>query len=173
MSSSATVELLTAEVRVLFVGSRQVTLSVARQLDRISLSRLEVFGRVKLGTDTFDRATVIGRDTTTGVLALAEYSRHPNWPTWIDEETLGTGKVIVCDSYAPSTYRLTFDGKVLEVPSSCVQKCGLHRLHGKCDGWSPNGFEAAITQTIVDEDLSRARHKAACDAPLIVLAGLK
>lgn len=49
MSETATVEVLTAEVRVLMVGSRQVTLSVYRQLDRIPLCALKAFGRVQAG----------------------------------------------------------------------------------------------------------------------------
>lgn len=44
---AATVEVLTAKVRVLMVGSRQVTLSVYRQLDEIPLLAMEAFGRVR------------------------------------------------------------------------------------------------------------------------------
>jgi hypothetical protein len=46
MTTTATVELLTAEVRVLMVGSRQVTLSVYRQLDQVMPGRIQPFGRV-------------------------------------------------------------------------------------------------------------------------------
>ena len=42
----ATVEVLTAEVRVLMVGSRQVTLSVYRQLDETEPGEISPFGRV-------------------------------------------------------------------------------------------------------------------------------
>jgi len=84
---TATVETLVAEVRVLMVGSRQITLSVAKQLDVIPLSRLKPFGRVKLGDDD----TVIGADTQTGVLCLSRIrpevdrrawpalTEHPGW----------------------------------------------------------------------------------------------
>jgi len=52
--TTATIETLTAEVRVLMVGSRQVTLSVAKQLDRTSFfedgpGAITPFGRVKTG----------------------------------------------------------------------------------------------------------------------------
>ena len=47
-STTATVETLTAEVRVLMVGSRQVTLSVARQLDGTAPSLINPFGRVRI-----------------------------------------------------------------------------------------------------------------------------
>jgi hypothetical protein len=43
---TATVETLTAEVRVLVVGSRQVTMSVYNQLDRADFDQIEPFGRV-------------------------------------------------------------------------------------------------------------------------------
>lgn len=54
MSNTATVEALTAEVRVLMVGNRQVTLSVFRQLDEViadneSVEEFEPFGRVNSG----------------------------------------------------------------------------------------------------------------------------
>lgn len=48
-SQQATVEVLTAEVRVLMVGSRQVTLSVARQLDEVEPDEITPFGRIQTG----------------------------------------------------------------------------------------------------------------------------
>jgi hypothetical protein len=63
---SATVEVLTAEVRVLMVGSRQVTLSVARQLDEIEDCEITPFGRIETGRKDGPRITaveVIGRAT--------------------------------------------------------------------------------------------------------------
>lgn len=76
MSTTATVETLTAEVRVLMVGNRQVTLSVYRQLDHVKVTRIEPFGRVnaadrdKLG----DEINVVGRDTRDGVLVRSAIS---------------------------------------------------------------------------------------------------
>ena len=46
-SSTATVGVLTAQVRVLMVGSRQVTLSVYRQLDHVEPGKITPFGRVR------------------------------------------------------------------------------------------------------------------------------
>jgi len=46
---TATVEVLTAEVRVLMVGSRQVTLSVVKQLDEIEPEEITPFGRITTG----------------------------------------------------------------------------------------------------------------------------
>ena len=61
---TAKVEVLTAEVRALMVGSRQVTLSVYRQLDDVSWSEIEPFGRVrdtKEDGDSFTFVHVIGK----------------------------------------------------------------------------------------------------------------
>lgn len=75
-STTATVETLTAEVRTLVVGARQVTLSVARQLDWVSAAILEPFGRVRLlGSAGPDHLTAIGR-APGGALALAGIYRQ-------------------------------------------------------------------------------------------------
>lgn len=50
-AASATVETLTAEVRTLMVGNRQITLSVYRQLDREPYELIEPFGRVRDSQD--------------------------------------------------------------------------------------------------------------------------
>lgn len=77
---TATVETLTAEVRVLVVGNRQVTLSVYRQLDNIDPEWFEPFGRV---CDSQDRSAwpcrrcdqkvavvrLVGVDTMAGALS--------------------------------------------------------------------------------------------------------
>jgi hypothetical protein len=92
VSGAATVELLAAEVRVLMVGSRQITTSVAKQLDRVEWEELaECFGRVRLeagdhrpGVTGFMIGPVIGR-TAGGVLALSHLSsteaelEHGKW----------------------------------------------------------------------------------------------
>lgn len=102
--ASAAVEVLTAEVRVLMVGSRQVTLSVFRQLDCVPADVIEPMGRV---TDSRDGDSedrwVIGRDDG-GTLCrsklwpdgtpffsgeaesrlerLIELREHPEWQPW-------------------------------------------------------------------------------------------
>lgn len=83
MTSTATVETLTAQVHTLVIGTRQITLSVAKQLDVINLPDLAVMGRVKIaGKHDYH---VIGTDIRTGVLAVAEYEPyahrddHPGW----------------------------------------------------------------------------------------------
>jgi hypothetical protein len=45
-AKDARVQVLTAEVRTLVVGSRQVTMSVYNQLDEVDYDEIEPFGRV-------------------------------------------------------------------------------------------------------------------------------
>jgi hypothetical protein len=73
--NSATVETLTAEVRVLMVGSRQVTLSVFRQLDWIDYDECEPFGRVNEG----EGRVVVGKHILSGVLARAKLIQEQVW----------------------------------------------------------------------------------------------
>lgn len=78
-AQTATVEALTAEVRVLMVGNRQVTLSVYRQLDWLRHDRIVPFGRVndegkRSREDViYDRhwLCVVGRSASSGALARA------------------------------------------------------------------------------------------------------
>ncbi len=61
-TTTAHVEVLTAEVRVLMVGSRQVTLSVFRQLDHVRPGHIEPFGRVRDGAED-GWVQVVGRSS--------------------------------------------------------------------------------------------------------------
>lgn len=61
-TSDARVTTITAEVRVLMVGSRQVTLSVFNQLDPVAPGLITPFGRVR-GKESGDyRTDVVGVD---------------------------------------------------------------------------------------------------------------
>ena len=81
-TTSATVETLTAEVRVLMVGRRQVTLSVYRQLDTVEPDEIEPFGRVRDGQDLAyslphgEAVYVVGVHQKTGVLVRSNCSRR-------------------------------------------------------------------------------------------------
>lgn len=68
--ATATVETLTAEVRVLMVGSRQITQSVAKQLDECNFGELVPMGRVRVEKE---RQHVIGKHAQTGELRLSRY----------------------------------------------------------------------------------------------------
>jgi hypothetical protein len=59
--ATATVETLAAEVHVLKVGSRQITMSVYNQLDSVLSHEIEPFGRVRTKDDIWSRLEVVGR----------------------------------------------------------------------------------------------------------------
>lgn len=63
----AHVQVLTAEVRTLVIGSRQVTKTVYDQLDMVPPGAIEPFGRVNWG-ETNQKIWIVGRHTTTGAL---------------------------------------------------------------------------------------------------------
>ena len=183
--STATVELLTAEVRVLMVGSRQVTLSVAKQLDRIMLDHLEPFGRVRIGGD---ERLVIGKDKRTGVLAVANYETYWETPVVFAE---GDAKFRVCNrlrtekkSGGLEGYQVVFEDRrvilwkestvTCDVPHSRKDEDGqYHRVEHACDSWDVAGQRDEIRLYLSEYDEERTMHEAARDLPLIVLAGLK
>ena len=67
----AKVEVLTAEVRVLMVGSRQITLSVYSQLDEVNDALIEPFGRVRPRNANPGYIYLIGKLSATGDLIRA------------------------------------------------------------------------------------------------------
>jgi hypothetical protein len=92
--ATATVETLTAQVQVLQVGSRQITLSVVKQLDRARYEDIEPMGRVRSSRkDTPHHGEcsieVVGRHRDTGVLVFG-YAPWPHdpvpdeWLHWMD-----------------------------------------------------------------------------------------
>tara|TARA_R110002020_G_scaffold6579_1_gene27955 strand:- start:4 stop:861 length:858 start_codon:yes stop_codon:yes gene_type:complete len=107
-SATATVETLTAEVRVLMVGRRQVTMSVFRQLDTVDWEKwetLELFGRVR-GTRKDEQRLlyVVGRVKDTGVLVRSNIH--------LDSKTTELPKdrrlEITYGSYAPNNSWLSY-----------------------------------------------------------------
>ena len=67
----AHVQVLTAEVRTLMVGSRQVTLSVYNQLDFVPHSQIKPFGRVNPKEGDRHALYVVGKDKAGGSLVRA------------------------------------------------------------------------------------------------------
>jgi hypothetical protein len=100
-TTTARVEVLTAEVRTLVVGSRQLTLSVYNQLDRVRLAFIELFGRVRVRghcDDGYygsrvnpdcpgDCLDVVGRSISTGALVRACVPRSRVYRDEDDEAT--------------------------------------------------------------------------------------
>ncbi len=73
----AHVQVLTAEVRTLVVGSRQVTMSVYNQLDDVPPQKIEPFGRVRPRTVHGPFIFVVGCDKATGSLVRSHIPQHP------------------------------------------------------------------------------------------------
>ena len=73
----AHVQVLTAEVRTLVVGARQVTMSVYEQLDTVPPGEIEPFGRVSPRRATDRTIWVVGRHATTGALVSSYTLRRP------------------------------------------------------------------------------------------------
>jgi hypothetical protein len=69
-------------VSVLQVGSRQITLSVYRQLDRIyNTDKFEAFGRIRDTNYKGEGIQLVGRNTDTGAL-VRHTAQHPDWSAW-------------------------------------------------------------------------------------------
>jgi hypothetical protein len=169
---TATVETLTAEVRVLMVGSRQVTLSVAKQLDSTIYESLEPFGRVRLG----DGVKIIGR-AADGTLKLADVP-----DVWV--EFWPTGKVRICRRARDKhwLYRIPDDNYRIsarhswELAASSIEWCREFELGHECNPWfvfqDPDDA-AGLSEALDDADRLESLRREALALPLIVLAGLK
>lgn len=173
--STATVETLTAEVRVLMVGNRQVTLSVYRQLDQVPLLGMDPFGRVRDGKD--EGTWVVGRSKEGGVLVRAFVEPEP-YATEIYADEL-SGKVTFCSPLWPGANQppktVTFRGRRVRFARELVEYCDHHRRdpRQKCGTWSANGLNEEIAAALAEEDERMAPHIEAATLPLIVLAGLR
>ena len=75
--SEPKVEVLTAEIRVLQVGSKPVTLSAYRQLDHVEPGEITPFGRVRDRDTNADTIEVVGADAS-GTLARSRVRRTPH-----------------------------------------------------------------------------------------------
>ncbi len=178
-STTATVETLTAEVRVLMVGSRQVTLSVARQLDWCDLSEMEPFGRVRIG----DSTSLIGKHRETGVLVNAILEKRASTPS-ICAEDLNRDGITVCNTLyskylavIQGYFFCDFNRRKIKIETGCISKC-TNRNHGgvlsreDC-GINFNGNDDEIMDIIGACDEEFESHRLAASLPLIVLAGLR
>ena len=171
-TQTAEVETLTATVRVLMVGSRQVTLSVAKQLDIAAMGEMEPFGRIRLS-----EVCLIGRRIKDGALVRTDGMPYTTWAPNISE--LPT-KATVCRHLAlgKDSVTLLYNKREIMLWPGCYNLCDEALGHGRysdtqCGHWSVNGNEAAIESQIAEHDAYVSAAKAAQALPLIVLAGLK
>jgi hypothetical protein len=174
--TTANVETLTAEVRVLMVGNRQVTLSIYRQLDVVELEEIEPFGRVNDGKELTSEVGVVGCHRATGALVKAKARKYYGEAVWLNSRVLDGRFVTLCAAGSPG---YNYRGRAVEFDSNCVKKCNVAG-HGdwkypdmRCDGWQTNGLEPQIDAAIERYDRLRALHVSATELPLIVLAGLR
>jgi hypothetical protein len=106
-ASEPAVEVLTAEIRVLQVGSKPVALSAARQLDSVDPAEIKPFGRVRIDPKPAKGLIeVIG--SVDGVLARSSAS----------------ARKVECPGYADSSWRGYGPPQVT---------CGRHRSTGPVD----------------------------------------
>lgn len=181
-SHTATVETLAAEVRVLMVGSRQVTMSVYNQLDIARYEDIELFGRISPKDAIYGYVYFVGRHRSNGSLVRGSV------PTTVEgaqkenpvlEKSI-TEKMVRIELLRSSIGR---HGCLEEEHSRCM--VGIH------DGWNstePSRLIAEIEAEIqllsdrvaeleimADQEIGERLAVAAiiADLPLIVLAGLR
>lgn len=150
MTATTTAEIVTLEaaVRVLQVGNRQITQSVASQLDLVDPWLMEAMGRVKVKGDTF----AIGRDLATGDLVRAshhqcgvhrQYDGSPVGMTWsLDdphEVSVRYSVMLPDDGAEPTASQL--DWNVIDPPTP-----EAHPSCACCDGctYTPTGQWNAV-----------------------------
>jgi hypothetical protein len=193
-SATATVETLTAEVRTLMVGSRQVTLSVAKQLDVVALDELDVFGRINVNEPG---AWVIGAHKQTRALVKSKIRptvQHRAW-IYLSDQPAELQRPQRCPRKHPrsghhdqgeyyTAIDLQYDGWPVEIdPSDTVLLhdpngyAGVIQCTDACNRWHPRDCRSIIADQV---DQHRSRYHAdqklcqeAQSAPLIVLAGLR
>lgn len=184
-SHTAEVTALTAEVRALMVGSRQVTLSVYRQLDWVGDDEnFEPFGRVR---DKFPSGVeMVGRDGETGSLVRARCWSvspidnglgPPAWEHWLLHRAL-EGKVFK-DRVLVSEdrdLRVFWEVRFLkECPGGKAYWWGTGDV-SKCPDSTSSLWQAWVPVAVGDLEVLRkanASWKDRQSLPLIVLAGLR
>jgi hypothetical protein len=181
MTTVATVKTLTAEVRVLMVGNRQVTLSVYRQLDIVEQDDIEPFGRVN---DSKDRGLwVVGRSSSGDLVRAKAVPLYADPLLWGFDMPVGALEIgaqamrrELAGDRETTEYRvghITIDG--------CSVRFGVNKnypLHEdetrlRCaDGWQPE-VDRLAREVVSERAKSKAIYKRLRDLPLIVLAGLR
>lgn len=174
-TQAAVVQTLTAEVRTLVVGARQVTMSVAKQLDVVSLADLRVFGRVNIPK----RGAIVIGAAPDGTLALAEIEYAGRFSPIVS----GAASFAICRRLPGASwdgaqgYRLSLDGQGFWVNLRDTARCA--QPHIDDGGWCNPTWRSdddVIRAEIADQHAAWIKWRdltAAADAaPLIVLAGL-
>jgi hypothetical protein len=186
--TTATVETLTAEVRVLMVGNRQVTLSVYRQLDKVDSMEIVPFGRVNDGKDS--GTWVVGKDAESGALVRAQYIDNPGlyirkeeagirypWATVERRRDAHDSHIIECiyDRYIQRGYAKIWSDGDLSVHLEIDRFDWIMRE----DSWrymNPErrpAIEQWAAQRLMEYKPRHEQARRCANLPLIVLAGLR
>jgi hypothetical protein len=187
-SKTATVETLTAEVRVLMVGSRQVTLSVYGQLDWAEYEDMEAFGRVNPRGAEYGYIYFVGRHRENGSLVRGSI---PASKSAIQGENRDLWRAIGdCGSKGERLSEFIkqhHDGRSYRCSKEDHSQCEISVYDSAGGKWKRRQIDevqtdvqrlrdqAAELQRIGDQEIAEALALAATAAalPLIVLAGLR
>jgi len=181
-TTETTVTTLTAAVRVLMVGKRQVTLSVFRQLDEVDIERIEPFGRVRDN----GKQHLVGVDVETGNLVRANLMRAnaiPSRPI-INSCDIPDGSVRGCVRVIHRTPQepmaLNFGGWTVSVDRYIMRrlegcKCEWFRHDEPCTDkiWVDDGVSEVAQDIAAKHEWLKSLHARGLSMGLIVLAGLK
>lgn len=188
--TTAKVETLTAQVRVLMVGNRQITLSVARQLDHVDSLRAEqIMGRVRIGKDR--GLSIIGQNDS-GDLVICPGIPRPrindffecpdDWKVcrhWNHRKPVrvfsGENSDETCVLYFPPYEGQGIDeGHISGHISECKKtSVGKSPCQGKIAFLDMENLKREEEAALADYRAALSNYETAAAAPLIVLAGLK
>lgn len=183
--TTASVESLTAAVRVLMVGNRQVTLSVARQLDKVPWQDIQPFGRVRISKDDDGKwGTIVGSNSD-GDLVIADappegvrikYEQQKDYPTLCDRQSNVTFAHSLTESerYAVATFAglsVVFAINRRVSSRNDAHQCRHH--DGACGNVLPPSVETWLRDETAKAASEREWWEAHKSLPLIVLAGLR
>lgn len=181
MSTTATVETLTAEVRVLMVGNRQITAGVAAQLDAVRYVDAEPMGRIRLrNSDAW-----IGRSLTDGTLVRVDHGpeRPGDTPVLLGTEEYGVDiRWCACQRRTWSVLRHldhvfgAWEDDVTWLPVQDAHPDGFRRSDEPC-GWmtsaSPDEWAKVIHESIEEHASALRLWESWRTMPLIVLASMR
>ena len=178
--TTATVTALTAEVRVLMVGSRQITLSVARQLDYAAFGDMEPMGRCRIAPEV---THLIGRHLVTGALVVCQMPWEVSFPPRLPRplaRAITLCKRLSHQGVGRGVYSFESPVGAVGFAEDDRVRCAYdHWYQGQCDplmSASPETWgqvEALVRRHEQGQAAYNARIEAAQELPLIVLAGLR
>ncbi len=179
-TTTAEVVTLEAAVRVLQVGNRQITQSVANQLDIVDPWLMAAMGRVKIKDELY----AIGRDNRTGDLVRARH--HPlSWESadcphygrtnpysWTSDQRMAVSADYTTSAADPDEWTLLrwqLDEQVdpwTDEPCDCCDGCGF----APTGGWGIGYIKSHYGGPILDH-LPRPDSRPTCEGELTTVKG--